>query len=179
MRDCAAARADDRRLLWAEKLRQEIAVAREIQIGTLPKAPPEIPGYDLAGVFLPTDDTGGDTYDFVPTTDGRLLILMGDATGHGIGPALSATQVRAMLRVAQRLGADLDDTFRHINDQLVADLPEDRFVTAFLGQLDPAAHLLRYHSGGQGPLLHFHAADCAASCCRPPPSRWARWRLAP
>ncbi len=150
------------RLVSAETLRQEIAVAREIQLGTLPKAPPELQGYELAGLFQPTDDTGGDTYDFVPATDGALMVLMGDATGHGIGPALSATQVRAMLRLAQRFGAGLDDTFRHINDQLVVDLPEDRFVTAFLGRLDPAAHELSYHSGGQGPLLHFHAAtqDC-------------------
>jgi phosphoserine phosphatase len=150
------------RLVTAEALRQEIAVAREIQLGTLPKAPPELPGYELAGLFRPTDDTGGDTYDFVPATDGALMVLMGDATGHGIGPALSATQVRAMLRLAQRFGASLDDTFRHINDQLVVDLPEDRFVTAFLGRLDPALHEIRYHSGGQGPLLHFHAAaqDC-------------------
>jgi len=67
--------------------------------------------------------------------------------------------VRAMLRVAQRIGAGLDETYRHINDQLVVDLPEDRFVTAFLGQLDAREHRLRYHSGGQGPLLHFRAAE--------------------
>ena len=149
------------RLVATEALRREIAVAREVQLATLPDAPPAIPGYDFAGVFLPTDDTGGDTYDFVPCADGTLFVLMGDATGHGIGPALSATQVRAMLRVAERLGASLDDAFRHINDQLVADLPEDRFVTAFLGRLDPIAHTLDYHSGGQGPLLHFHAANGA------------------
>ncbi|HVF34194.1 MAG TPA: SpoIIE family protein phosphatase [Candidatus Saccharimonadia bacterium] len=155
------------KLVVAEKLRQEISVAREIQIGTLPQSAPAIPGYDLAGIFHPTDDTGGDTYDFVPTADGRLMILMGDATGHGIGPALSATQVRAMLRLAQRLGADLDDTFRHINDQLVDDLPDDRFVTAFLGQLDPHTHELRYHSGGQGPLLHFHARELRCELLTP------------
>jgi serine phosphatase RsbU (regulator of sigma subunit) len=73
-------------------------------MATLPATPPAIPGYELAGVFLPTDDTGGDTYDFVPCADGSLFVLMGDATGHGIGPALSATQVRAMLRLAERLG---------------------------------------------------------------------------
>ena len=151
------------RLLATEKLRQEISVAREVQMGTLPKAPPQLPDYDFAGLFKPTDDTGGDTYDFVPCDDGRIFVLMGDATGHGIGPALSATQVRAMLRVAQRLGASLDDAFRHINDQLVVDLAEDRFVTAFLGQLDPRTHQLSYHSGGQGPLLHFRAADKACS----------------
>ncbi len=147
------------RLVQSEKLRQEIEVAREIQQSTLPKFAPEITGYDLAGRFRPADETGGDTYDFVATPGGGLMLLMGDATGHGIGPALSATEVRAMLRLAQRLGAGLDDTFRHINDQLVVDLPDDRFVTAFLGHLDPATHILHYHSGGQGPLLHFKAAD--------------------
>ncbi|MGH8029844.1 MAG: ATP-binding SpoIIE family protein phosphatase, partial [Arenimonas sp.] len=147
------------RLVATEALRQEIAVAREVQMATLPAAPPRIAGYDLAGLFLPTDDTGGDTYDFVPRADGTLFLLMGDATGHGIGPALSATQVRAMLRVAERLGASLDDAFRHINDQLVDDLPGDRFVTAFLGRLDPSTHAIEYHSGGQGPLLHYHADD--------------------
>ncbi|MGH8122549.1 MAG: SpoIIE family protein phosphatase, partial [Rudaea sp.] len=147
------------RLVQSEKLRQEIEVAREIQQSTLPKFAPEIAGYDLAGRFRPADETGGDTYDFVTTADGGVMLLMGDATGHGIGPALSATEVRAMLRLAQRIGAGLDETFRHINDQLVVDLPEDRFVTAFLGWLDPSSHVLRYHSGGQGPLLHFKAAD--------------------
>jgi phosphoserine phosphatase len=147
------------RLVSAEKLKQEISVAREVQMGTLPKAPPALAGYDIAGVFRPTDETGGDTYDFVPVGDEQLMVLMGDATGHGIGPALSATNVRAMLRVAQRIGADLDATYRHINDQLVADLPDDRFVTAFLGQLDARAHRLAYHSGGQGPLLHFRVGE--------------------
>ncbi|MEO8742382.1 MAG: SpoIIE family protein phosphatase, partial [Lysobacteraceae bacterium] len=154
-------------LLRSEKLRQEIAVAHDIQQGTLPKTLPEIPGYDFIASFLPADDTGGDIYDFVTTAQGELMLLMGDATGHGIGAALSAIQVRAMLRLAQRMGAGLDDTFRHINDQLVVDLPEDRFVTAFLGCLDPSRHVLRYHSGGQGPLLHFRASGLACDIHAP------------
>ncbi|MDH4316168.1 MAG: serine/threonine-protein phosphatase, partial [Gammaproteobacteria bacterium] len=97
--------------------------------------------------------------DFVKMNESELFLLMGDATGHGIGPALSATQVRAMLRVALRLGADLDDAFIHVNDQLVEDLPDDRFVTAFFGLLDAEHHVVRFHSGGQGPIMHFHAAS--------------------
>ena len=92
---------------------------------------------------------------------------MGDATGHGIGPALSATQVRAMLRVALRLEASLDDAFRHINDQLVEDLPDDRFVTAFFGLLDAVRHQVKFHSGGQGPIMHFHAGDGTYSWYEP------------
>ena len=146
-------------IIASEKLDQEVAVARDVQMGTLPKRMPVIAGYDIAGTFTPTDQTGGDLYDFVPVADDKLFVLMGDATGHGIGPALSATQVRAMLRVALRLGADLDDAFRHINDQLVEDLPDDRFVTAFFGLLDASEHKVSFHSGGQGPIMHFHASD--------------------
>ena len=146
-------------IIASEKLDQEITVARDVQMGTLPKRMPDVAGYDIAGTFTPTDQTGGDLYDFVPIADDKLFVLMGDATGHDIGPALSATQVRAMLRVALRLGANLDDAFRHINDQLVEDLPDDRFVTAFFGLLDASQHKVSFHSGGQGPIMHFHAAD--------------------
>lgn len=146
-------------LIVSEKLDREITVARDVQMGTLPKRMPSVKGYDIAGTFTPTDQTGGDLYDFIPLTEEKLFLLMGDATGHGIGPALSATQVRAMLRVALRLGADLGDAFTHINNQLVEDLPDDRFVTAFIGLLDAATHTVQFHSGGQGPIMHFHAAD--------------------
>lgn len=145
-------------IIASERLDREISVAREVQIGTLPKEMPKLAGYDFGGAFAPTDQTGGDLYDFVPVGDTQLFLLMGDATGHGIGPALSATQVRAMLRVALRLKASLSDAFIHINDQLCDDLPDDRFVTGFFGLLDNKTHRVEFHSGGQGPIMHFHAS---------------------
>ena len=147
--------------ILTEKLDREIAVAREIQLSALPKEMPEVSGYDGAGLFRPTDQTGGDLFDFVRLPDGRLFLLLGDATGHGIGPALSATQVRAMIRVGLRLGAGLDEVYTHVNNQLVDDLPADRFVTAFLGLLDTATHRVSFHAGGQGPLLHYRAATAS------------------
>jgi phosphoserine phosphatase len=139
-------------------LRREVAVAREIQQSTLPREMPRVPGYDLHGHFLPTDHTGGDLYDLA-VLDGRLFMLLGDATGHGFGPALSATQLQAMLRVAFRLGADLDAAYRHVNNQMAEDLPDDRFITAFMGFLDPGTHEVAFHSAGQGPILHYVAAE--------------------
>jgi phosphoserine phosphatase len=123
---------------------------------------PQLAGYEVAGWSRPADQTGGDIFDVIDT-GGRVMLLLGDATGHGIGPALSVTQVRAMLRIAVRLGAGLDDAFRNINDQLSEDLSANRFVTGFLGVLDTERHELSYHAGGQGPLLHFHAARDEAS----------------
>lgn len=143
----------------SDQLHEEIRVAREIQMSGLPDAMPSLAGYDGAGLFRPTDQTGGDLYDFVPVGEHGMFLLLGDATGHGIGPALSATQVRAMVRVALRLGADLDAIHAQVNNQLLHDLPDDRFVTAFLGLLDARYHSLRFHAAGQAPLLHFHAAS--------------------
>ncbi len=145
------------KIIESERLGREISVARDVQMGTLPKDMPEIEGYEFGGAFSPTDQTGGDLYDFIPLGNNRLFMLMGDATGHGIGPALSATQVRAMLRVALRLQSSLDDAFIHINDQLCEDLPDDRFVTGFFGLLDAETHTVRFHSGGQGPIMHYQA----------------------
>ena len=145
-------------LLANAVLTREVAVAREIQISTLPDTMPEVAGYDVHGHFLPTDHTGGDLYDLV-MLDGRLFVLLGDATGHGFGPALSATQMQAMLRVAFRLGADLDAAYTQVNNQLNEDLPDDRFITAFIGFLDPATHEVQFHSGGQGPILFYRAAS--------------------
>lgn len=153
-------------LLATAILNQEVAVARDIQMSTLPDVMPDLPGYDLHGHFQPTDHTGGDLYDLV-MLDNRLFMLLGDATGHGFGPALSATQMQAMLRVAFRLGADLDHAYMHVNNQLAEDLPDDRFITAFMGFLDPATHVVNYHSGGQGPILHFRAATKTCDWYKP------------
>lgn len=147
-------------------LKKEVAVAREIQQSTLPGEMPSVPGYDLWGEFLPTDHTGGDMYDVV-MLDGRLFLLLGDATGHGFGPALSATQLQAMLRVAFRLDANLDQAFMQVNNQMVEDLPDDRFITAFMGFLNPETHELEYHSAGQGPILHYQAASQSCAWYKP------------
>ncbi len=143
-------------LLLNERLDEEVALAREIQMSTLPTEMPQVQGYDVHGQFIPASHAGGDLFDLV-ILGGKLFILMGDATGHGFGPALSATQMQAMLRVAFRCGADLNEAYRHVNNQLEEDLPDDRFITAFMGFLDPGEHRVRFHSGGQGPILHFKA----------------------
>ncbi|MGH8034982.1 MAG: PP2C family protein-serine/threonine phosphatase, partial [Lysobacterales bacterium] len=136
-------------LIQKERLDEEVSLARKVQMSTLPDVMPVVPGYDLHGQFNPADQTGGDMFDLV-TLAGRVFVLLGDATGHGIGAALSATQMQAMLRVAFRCGANLPEAYRHVNNQLTEDLPDDRFLTAFMGFLDPARNVMEYYSGGAG-----------------------------
>ncbi len=149
-------------LIVGEKMRQELEMARVVQMSSLPSHVPVAAGYDLFGTTRPADLTGGDTFDLT-RVGGRILVVLGDATGHGIGPALSVTQMQSMLRMAFRLGADLEHAFVQANNQLAESMPPGHFITAFVGLLDPQAHILRFQSGGQAPILQFRAAtgDCA------------------
>lgn len=154
------------------KLERDLQLAREIQQNTFPEALPQLPGYEMEAWSEPAEQTGGDTYDVIGYRPGGeagertlaehtaqgCVLLLADATGHGIGPALSATQIRAMLRMAVRLGHDLSSIVQHLNEQLCADLHAGRFITAWLGDLDSKTHTLRYFSAGQAPLLVFRAA---------------------
>ena len=155
-------------------MRQELEMARVVQMSTLPATMPALPGYDLYGTFA-----AGRAHRRRHLRPCRCSIrgcwsVLGDATGHGIAPALSVTQMQAMLRMAFRLGADLDTAFVQVNNQLAETLPGDRFITAFIGLLDPATHRMRFHSGGQGPILHFQAASGA--CARHQPDELSAGR---
>lgn len=140
--------------LARQRLERELAIARRIQRAALPDQLPEMPGYELAAWSTPAEETGGDVYDAVVDERGCLWLLLADATGHGIGPALSVTQMRAMFRMAVRLRTPLETMLHEINQQLLADLPAGHFVTAFVGMLEPASNELHYISAGQGPILH-------------------------
>ena len=162
--------------LVRQKLEHDIDLARRMQEESWPDAMPSIAGYDLAGFSKPADQTGGDAYDGVPLrADGRglrvadeaetpeaALLFIADATGHGLGPALSVTQARSMLRMGIRSGEDLFAIAGNMNRQLCEDLPPGRFVTAWLALLDARTHTLTTYSAGQAPLLHFRAATGAA-----------------
>ncbi|CAN5694834.1 hypothetical protein BH11PLA1_BH11PLA1_03290 [soil metagenome] len=156
------------KLLHAEarknKIEHDLAIARKIQQAGFPAQLPSIAGYDLAAFSSPAEETGGDAYDLfqpgvsdTPGAEGSdiapLLFALGDATGHGIGPALSAGQFRAMFRMGGRLDADLPMIARQINAQLCQDLPGGRFVTAFMGNLDPVANTIEYVAAGQAPII--------------------------
>jgi serine phosphatase RsbU (regulator of sigma subunit) len=153
------------------KLEGDLQVARRIQESTLPDKLPILSGIDLSAWSAPADETGGDTYDVIGLTPGgpgqglvltegeadRALLMLADATGHGVGPALSVTQLRAMLRMAIRLDADFTALANNINQQLTADLPRGMFITAWFGLLDTSAFTLSTFSAGQAPLLRYSA----------------------
>ena len=80
-------------------IERELGIARQIQQRMLPAHPPVIPGFELGGACFPADATGGDFFDYIPMPEGRVAIVCGDVSGHGIGPALLMASVHSCLRV--------------------------------------------------------------------------------
>lgn len=138
-----------------EKMMHDLEIAREIQESLLPEASPTINGFDIAAWNKPADETGGDTYDFIELQGGKWAIVLADATGHGIGPALIAAECRALLRALTTVTEDLVEIVTKANRILNRDLSGGRFLTVFFGILDPTSGQLNYVSAGQAPLLYF------------------------
>jgi serine phosphatase RsbU (regulator of sigma subunit) len=127
---------------------REFSVARRIQQGLLPKAPPVLPGFEIAGVSYPTQETGGDYFDFIPLSDGYWGIALGDASGHGIGAALLMAEARAYLRALALTRTDPGEVLDSVNQRLAEDITGDHFVTLFLARLSPLTRSLVYSSAG-------------------------------
>jgi sigma-B regulation protein RsbU (phosphoserine phosphatase) len=131
-------------------------VAREIQQKLLPSKSPPLEGFDIACWNRPCDSTGGDFCDFISTDKKRLMLSLGDASGHGIGPALVSCTARAMIRALWSDNCDIEEVTRKVNRLMEADLPDNRFITAFLGVLYSETGQLHYCSAGQAPMLWLH-----------------------
>lgn len=138
-----------------QAMEQAMGIAREIQRGLLPKSNPTLADFDIAGLSDPADQTGGDIYDFIALPDDKWLIVVADASGHGIGPALVITETRAMLRATSLEGADLARMLTTTNQLLSGEL-DGRFVTCFIGLLNPSARTLTYASAGHGPIIFYN-----------------------
>jgi hypothetical protein len=86
------------------KYRDELELARDLQADLIPKEPAQTPEYEVAAFNEIANTVGGDIYDFVPLSDGRLAILFGDASGHGMAAGL----VMAVAHAAFRTQLDVD-----------------------------------------------------------------------
>jgi len=145
---------------YAEKQRiqRDLNIARSIQQSYIPSKAAEVAGFEIAGWNKAADETGGDCFDFLTLANGDVAIMLADATGHGIGPALVIAPCRAMFRGAVSVLTDLGAVVELVNNLLSDDLPGDRFVTSFFGRLSPADSVLTFLSAGHGPLLYFEAS---------------------
>lgn len=129
----------------------EVQAAREIQQRLFPRAAPALPGFDIAGASYPAVETGGDYYDYIPMSDGRLALAIGDVTSHGLGPALVMAETRAYLRALMLSRSNVGEILGLANKALVMDTSDELFVTLLLASLDATSNTLTYASAGHTP----------------------------
>jgi serine phosphatase RsbU (regulator of sigma subunit) len=150
----------DQLSLMRQSTEQELRLARSIQRASLPSEVPQLQGWQISPFYQPAREVGGDFYDFHPLSEGRLGLLVGDATGKGVPAALVMSSTRSMLRALARASNSPGEVLEQVNDLLVTDIPPNMFVTCFYAILEPKSGDLMYANAGHDvPYLH-HSGDC-------------------
>lgn len=131
-----------------ERIEQELRVAALIQQTLLPKELPALAGWEIDAYYRPARAVGGDFYDFIPMSDGRMGFVIGDVTDKGVPAALVMATTRSTLRAAAQRSADPGAILAEVNDVLVAEIPPAMFVTCLFGILEPATGELVFANAG-------------------------------
>jgi len=135
-------------------VRDELEVARELQRELLPPHPPVIEGWDVAFSYRTANTIGGDYYDFVRLDDGRLALVIGDASGHGIAAGLLMAIASSALKLALDVDRSPAAVARFVNRALCRSGGSRAFMTLFFGILNPdTGHLEFVNAGHPYPLL--------------------------
>ena len=145
-----------------ERIEQELLVARRIQQASLPKEVPTLEGWHIAPYYQPAREVGGDFYDFHLLSEGRLGVVVGDATGKGVPAALVMSTTCGMLQLAAEAldSSSPGEVLKRVNQTLLARIPANMFVTCFYAILDPTSATLRYANAGHDvPYLRRGGGD--------------------
>jgi serine phosphatase RsbU (regulator of sigma subunit)/predicted ester cyclase len=142
-----------------ERIEQELGVARRIQHASLPKEVPTLEGWQISPYYQPAREVGGDFYDFHFLSEGRLGLVVGDATGKGVPAALVMSTTLGMLQLAARaLGSSSPgEVLEQVNETLLARIPSNMFVTCFYAILEPKSGTLSYANAGHDLPYLWHA----------------------
>lgn len=155
IRDITERKRSEKALLENER---EFRAAREIQQHLFPKQPPALPGFEIAGASYPAATASGDYYDYLPMLYGRTGVVIGDVSGHGIGPALLMAITRAYLRLLTSRRENPGEILTVANKTLIDDMGSDRFLTLCLARIDPEKRSLVYANAGHSTAYLLNAA---------------------
>jgi len=157
MANLAAVKIENARLvedgLAHDRMERELRLAAEIQRGLLPKECPTCGDFDIAAVSSPSLHVGGDYYDFISLTDGRLGTTVADVAGKGVSASLLMASLRAALQSEARPGVNPAELARKLNDFIFRSSAPNVFITFFYGELNPADGDFRYVNAGHNPPL--------------------------
>jgi phosphoserine phosphatase len=146
--------------LERRRLEAAMALAQVVQERLLPRTAPTHPRIELAGRSIPAESAGGDYFDFLETDAGTLLV-MADATGHGVGPALLMASARAALHVLVQRTRDPGELLTAVNEQLCRDTDGEMFMTLVIVALAPDGDSFTYALAGHQPPVLLRRGDSA------------------
>ena len=145
------ARMFQRERLQKERMAKELEEARAIQTDLFPLKAPETCGFEIVGLCQPCREVGGDWYDYIPLSDGRLGVVLADVSGKGMGAALLMSSTRSVLRMHAAQGLSPREVLSEVNRFLVDDFPANRFVTLIYAVVDPAKRKITFANAGHLP----------------------------
>jgi len=141
------------------RMQEEVRLAARIQLDLLPKSLPPMPGYDVAGKSVPAQMVGGDYFDFIPVTDNRFALCLGDVSGKGLPASLLMANLQATLRAQAVWNISSRECVARANTLLYNSTSAEKFVTLFYGLLDTQTHQLDYSNAGHNPPLLFSSGN--------------------
>ena len=139
-------------------LAEQFNTAKRIQAGFFPERLPKVDGYSVHGLSEPCDATGGDYYDAIDLGEGRMAVVVADVTGHGLGPSLLMASCRSALRALAHTDLSPAALIDRLENQLMRDLIEGRFITMIFGVLHPCGRF-DYANAGHSPAMMRTAED--------------------
>jgi hypothetical protein len=148
-----------RRISERERMQKELEIARNVQIGLLPKTNPKIKGFDIGGTCLPAKEVGGDYFDFVTLGPKKLGIAIGDVSGKGVPAAIYMTLTKGILQ------SHADDTIsprlvlNKVNKLLYRNIEKNSFVSMFYAVLDINDKTLTFARAGHNPGIMINQKD--------------------
>ena len=140
-----------KRQLEQERFRKEIELASEVQKMLIPGRIPRSRSIDIAAIYKPQLNIGGDYYDFIELSKGVFLFCVADISGKGVAAALLMANFQATLRYAVKPYEALEDVVRFLNTQLIQTMNSERIITLFIGRFDTTSNKLEYINAGHAP----------------------------
>jgi phosphoserine phosphatase RsbU/P len=131
--------------------RDEIEIARQVQLALLPSRHPQPDGWSLWSFMRPANDVGADLVDYIELPDGKLGVVLGDVAGKGLGAALLTAKLQATLRALVPGCRSLSDLGAQMNEIVHRDGIDNRFVTLFYFEVQPQTGKLRFLNAGHNP----------------------------
>ena len=157
IRELETAEERDKYSAELERKRYELKMAHDIQQSFLPDAIPDLPGFELAAQNIPAKEVGGDFYDFIPISEGKIGLTIADVSGKGVPAALFMALSRTIVRAKATRSSGVREVIRDANSLITADAKSGMFVTLFYAVLDLSERTLTYVSAGHNPPVIFKA----------------------